>query len=304
MASFPTKRLPNTDISSFQNDASEQEWKGPFTFICAADTQYGMIDQYWLKRPLTDQYWDKEIKLSRESIQRINRMNPKPKFYIICGDMLDAFPYDEEGEENCQRRALQYNDFVEVFKELDPSVKLVCVCGNHDIGNIPTEESLETYSKQFGPDLFSFWVGGVKFVVLNSQYFMSPEALPTQTKRQIEFISESIADPKAKHVVVFQHIPFFLENPDEPTDKYFNLEKELRLTVLDKLINAGVRYVFCGHFHRNAGGFYKNLELVVTSALGCPLGNDPSGFRVVNVSEERISHEYVPFRKTPAVEEM
>ncbi len=32
----------------------------------------------------------------------------------------------------------------------------------------------------------------------------------------------------------------------------------------------------------------------MTSALGGPLGNDPSGFRIVRVQEDSITHEYVP----------
>jgi hypothetical protein len=35
---------------------------------------------------------------------------------------------------------------------------------------------------------------------------------------------------------------------------------------------------------RNAGGFYKDLEVVVTTAIGCQLGNDQNGMRIVTVS--------------------
>lgn len=69
----------------------EKQWSGPFTFIQAADTQLGLIDHYLLN--IKDGNWDKEKALCRESIRRINEMKPMPKFYVICGDMLDAFPY-------------------------------------------------------------------------------------------------------------------------------------------------------------------------------------------------------------------
>ena len=88
---FPVKSLPSTDIRDFQTNPIHKEWAGDFSFICGADTQFGMIDKYYLKK--TEPNWDKEIKLTKESIQRINNMCPKPKFYVICGDMLDAFPY-------------------------------------------------------------------------------------------------------------------------------------------------------------------------------------------------------------------
>lgn len=68
--------------------------------------------------------------------------------------------------------------------------------------------------------------------------------------------------------------------------------------MLEKLREAGVKYIFCGHYHKNAGGCYKDLQLVITSAIGAPLGNDPSGYRIVNVNEELIQHEYVTIRDT------
>ena len=120
--------------------------------------------------------------------------------------------------------------------------------------------------------------------------------------------------------MVFQHIPYFLSKPDEDDDGYFNLPKKWRFEILDKLTEAGmsscingeiefqprliliflagVRYIFTGHYHRNAGGTYKNIEEVVTSAIGAPLGDDPSGFRIVSVNESAISHDYVPIHES------
>ena len=54
-----------------------------------------------------------------------------------------------------------------------------------------------------------------------------------------------------------------------------------------------MRYIFCGHYHRNAGGFYNGIEQVVTSAVSAQLGNDKSGIRIVNVFEDKITHKYV-----------
>lgn len=138
-------------------------------------------------------------------IRKINGMSPKPKFFVICGDMLDAFPYVEHpggpkpfpGVRDMREK--QYQDFVKVIQELDPAVKLVCVCGNHDIGDIPSKDTLEIYRRQFGQDYFTFWVGGVKFIVLNSQYLHVPGALPEETEKQAEFM-KTIEDPKAKHI--------------------------------------------------------------------------------------------------------
>ena len=93
--------------------------------------------------------------------------------------------------------------------------------------------------------------------------------------------------------------------------KRIPIARELRTRKLEQLWAAGVSKVFCGHYHRsqystvqystlqystvqytpdccvvsrNAGGFYRDLEVVVTSALGCQLGADTHGMRVVRVA--------------------
>ena len=71
--------------------------------------------------------------------------------------------------------------------------------------------------------------------------------------------------------------------------------------MLDKLHDAGVRHVFAGHYHRNAGGMYKDLELVITSAVGAQLGGDEQGYRVVNVTESGLSHEYRTLQPTMSI---
>ena len=35
--------------------------------------------------------WDMEIEATRAVIQKLNQMEPKPKFFIICGNIVDAF---------------------------------------------------------------------------------------------------------------------------------------------------------------------------------------------------------------------
>lgn len=102
----------------------------------------------------------------------------------------------------------------------------------------------------------------------------------------------------AKHTVVFQHIPWFLKKHDEAKD-YFNIEINLRMKMLNQFVDYGVTKIFCGHYHRNAGGWYNNLEVVVTSAIGCMLGSDPHGMRLVKVHEDTIEHEYHSLENFP-----
>ncbi|CAK9300332.1 unnamed protein product [Gordionus sp. m RMFG-2023] len=276
----------------------ESKWSAPFTFIQAADTQYGMIDA--LKENTSSEYnWDKEIKLTEKAIEIANNLIPKPKFFIVCGDLVNAYP----GE---RLKASQIASFKQTFSKLDPKIPLICVCGNHDVGNYPTSKDIQNYRKDFGDDYFSFWVGGVKFIALNSQYYFNDTHVKEYSQEQDNWLKSELKDgidSNAQHVMLFQHIPWFLVEPNEEMAFYdetkkgsYNLKKELRLKMLELFRSYGVTKIFCGHYHRNGGGFYQDtLEIVITSAIGRQLGDDKSGFRLVKVYPDRITHKYLSF---------
>ena len=69
--------------------------------------------------------------------------------------------------------------------------------------------------------------------------------------------------------------------------------------MLQQFKDAGVTKVFCGHYHRNAGGWDEDLEVVVTSAIGAQIGNDGHGMRIVKVTEDKITHEYFKLEDIP-----
>lgn len=73
------------------NFFSEQEktWNGPFYFVQGADIQFGLIQRELEKNPVPG--WEKEKVLAELAVEKLNKMNPKPKFFVICGDLCDAF---------------------------------------------------------------------------------------------------------------------------------------------------------------------------------------------------------------------
>lgn len=274
-------------LNAFRED-DECQWKAPFYFIQGADPQFGLM-KAWAIGDCDNggDEWEEEIKLTEQAVQAINQLNPKPKFFVLCGDLIHGMP-------GTQWRKDQEQDLKNVLKNLDQDIPLVFVSGNHDIGNVPTPETIDDYCKHWGDDYFSFWVRGVFFLVLNSQLYFDSSKSPELKQNQDEWLNAQLAvaeKRKCKHVIVFQHIPLFLQNPDEDHD-YFNLEKLVRHELMEKFHKAGIKAVFSGHYHRNAGGFYKNLEMVVSSAIGCQLGEDTHGLRVVVVTAEKIVHKY------------
>nr|XP_045377678.1 serine/threonine-protein phosphatase CPPED1 isoform X2 [Camelus bactrianus] len=139
-------RARGRTLDAFSSD-KEMEWKGPFYFIQGADPQFGLM-KAWSTGDCDSggDEWGQEIRLTELAVQAINKLDPKPKFFVLCGDLIHAMP--------------------------------------------------------------------------------------------------------------------------------------------------GVKAVFSGHYHRHAGGTYQDLDMVVSSAIGCQLGKDTHGLRVVVVTAEKIVHRY------------
>jgi len=280
------------DDERFKID-SNQTWDENFFFIQGADTQLGLMN-FWGTDgtdgiPYPDSNWDQEMELCKVAVDKMNKMEPKPAFFIVCGDLVDAFP-----DKYPDIRTKQEKDLKEVFSNLTAEIPMICVCGNHDVGNSPTQETIERYKQNWGDDRFCFAFKGVFFIVLNSQFYQDSTNVPELYKEHEEWLEKVLEmeeRKKCNHTVVFQHIPWFLQQPDE-ADQYFNVDSALRKKKLDQFYAAGIRKIFCGHYHRNAGGFYKDLEVVVTSAIGCQIGPDQHGMRIVKIKEKEIQHDY------------
>ena len=122
----------NRTLPGFSASPDSSKWQNPFFFIHAADTQLGMMDN-WGNGMVGAKYsnisWDREIELCIKTVKLLNQMNPKPAFFIVGGDLVDAFP-----DKWPEIQSAQEKDFFKVFAKLDKDIPLVCVCGNHDVG--------------------------------------------------------------------------------------------------------------------------------------------------------------------------
>ncbi|XP_028846059.1 serine/threonine-protein phosphatase CPPED1 [Denticeps clupeoides] len=266
----------------------EREWRGSFYFVQAADPQLGLMKAWRDGDCNTPGYeWAEEVALTRKAVRAVNRLAPRPRFMVLCGDLVHALPDMECREE-------QERDLKEALRATSPDVPLVFVSGNHDLGNTPTAETVAQYCRSWGDDYFSFWVGGVLCLVLNSQLYYDHSACPELGRAQEAWLEERLQEAerlRPRHILVFQHIPLYLRRPDEDDD-YFNLQKGVRERLRERFCRAGVKAVFSGHYHRNAGGCHDGLDMVVSSAIGCQLGEDMHGVRIVVVTADRVVHRY------------
>merc|ERR1712203_1044810 len=109
---------------------------------------------------------------SKLAVEFINKRRDRIKFVVVCGDHthnLEDVWSKGNLEGGRKKRIQELAAFKGIYSKLDDTIPLVCVCGNHDVGNKPTEKTIQQYKEEFGDDYLSFWCGGVKFTVLNSQ---------------------------------------------------------------------------------------------------------------------------------------
>lgn len=253
----------------------------PFFFIQASDPQFGMYTK--------DADFHQETANWEFVIANVNRL--KPAFLIVTGDLT-----------NKAADAAQIAEYKRIDRGLDKSIHLYNVAGNHDVANDPTPETLAAYRKNYGPDYYSFREGALYGIVLDSSLFKAPDLVREDAAKQERWLESELAKAKASNgtIVIYQHIPFFLEKADEP-DQYFNIPLETRRRVLALLHSYGVRYVFAGHYHRNAEGRDGDLEMVTTGPAGMPIGPDPSGFLIAEVKDSTIDHKYYGLGNIPSV---
>lgn len=291
-----------------------------YTFVVAADTQFGMTHE--------NKDWTEEKEYSRQAVRFMNEMQNKPLFCCVCGDLVhmtseiycDAVnSTNSMTREECDRiQDAQIFDFQEIWKDLDPSIALVCVCGNHDVGNKPTDASIERFRTRFGDDYLGFWARRTYNIVLNTSLFNDSGGAPTYFAEQLSWLEDRLqyaVKNEAEHIFVFGHHPWFLYNQDEEPadmkgysplpqtgpsglksvdDSYFIIPKEHRLKAMALFEKYKVSAAFAGHFHQNnVSSTSFGMQMIVTSSLSLVLestGISPDfreaktrGLRVVNV---------------------
>jgi serine/threonine-protein phosphatase CPPED1 len=251
-----------------------------FFFIQLSDPQFGMFT--------ADRDFAQETANFEFAVAAINRL--KPAFVVITGDLVNR-PGD----------TVQIAEYDRIKARVAPAIPVYDMPGNHDVENAPTAESVAAYRARGGRDRYVFTHQDFTGVVLNSSLLHTPDKAPAEADAQLEWLRRTLPVVRsggARHVVVFQHHPWFLVRSDEP-DQYFNIPLVRRTPLLQLFRESGVRLLVAGHYHRNAVAVADGLEAVTTGPVGKPLGEARSGFRIFLATPMGITHAYYEFGRLP-----
>ena len=281
-----------------------------FFFIQMTDPQFGMfarlsgMDEERIRELRERNGWNilpapkttgfaEDAALYEKAIAAANRLNPA--FVVISGDMVED-----------RNNPSQLAELRRITAKLNPNIPVHWAPGNWDVGNTPTLQSLGIYREKFGDDYYSFQHGGSSFIVLNSCLGFDDSQTPGEWDLQIAFLRTSLEaarDRGSAHKIIFQHHPIYGQHPDEE-DSWAVVAKDKRRALLELFEVHGVSAVFSGHWHKCHYVDHNGIQMVTTGPVGYPLGDDPSGLRIVKVSQDRIEHQYYGLDRIPALEEL
>lgn len=205
---------------------------------------------------------------------------------MITGDLV-----------NNQKDTLQIGEFKRITAEINSGIPVYLIPGNHDIGNVPDSQSIKSYIGNYGYDKIFFKHKGSRFIGFNSSIIKNNT--PYFEQEQYEWLKKTFKiNKKATHTILFCHYPIIINNIEEP-ENYSNFGYENRQKYLSLFSANKVDAVFSGHLHNNAITSYREIYLVVTSAVGKPLGKAPSGLRIIKVYNDRIESDYYGLDEIP-----
>jgi len=162
------------------------------TFILMSDPQFGMFAQ--------NRNFEHETANFEFAIATANRL--KPAFVVVTGDLVN-----KGGD------PAQIAEYKRIAGKLDRGIRLLSVPGNHDVGNEPTAETLAAYRKNFGEDYYTFRIGDVTGIVLNSNLEKAPDKVPREAAKMEAWLKTTLATARSQgagRIIVFH---FSWKNP-------------------------------------------------------------------------------------------
>ena len=247
----------------------------PFFFLQLSDPQFGFIDN--------NKSISAETEAMNKAVTAINQL--KPPFVVITGDFV-----------NNSKSKEQIAAYKSMIAQIDSSVKVYMIPGNHDIGKV-SRASIDNYKKNYGETHFSFRYGDCTFVGIDSNIIKEEDK--EREEVQFKWLEQELQKTKdARFKFVFTHCSVFLKRMDEPVN-YSNFSLPMREKYVRLFQKYGVNAIFAGHLHNNAYGKVGNMEMITIGPVGKVLGTGYQGMNLVKVYPDRFISEFIALNQFP-----
>ena len=246
-----------------------------FFFLQLSDPQFGFIDN--------NKSISAETEAMNKAVTAINQL--KPPFVVITGDFV-----------NNSKSKEQIAAYKSMIAQIDSSVKVYMIPGNHDIGKV-SRASIDNYKKNYGEPHFSFRYGDCAFIGIDSNIIKEEDK--EREEVQFKWLEQELQKTKdARFKFVFTHCSVFLKRMDEPVN-YSNFSLPMREKYVRLFQKYGVNAIFAGHLHNNAYGKVGNMEMITIGPVGKVLGTGYQGMNLVKVYPDRFISEFIALNQFP-----
>lgn len=247
----------------------------PFFFLQLSDPQFGFMDN--------NKSISAETEAMNKAVTAINQL--KPPFVVITGDFV-----------NNSKSKEQIAAYKSMIAQIDSSVKVYMIPGNHDIGKV-SRVSIDNYKKNYGEPHFSFRYGDCAFIGIDSNIIKEEDK--EREEVQFKWLEQELQKTKdARFKFVFTHCSVFLKRMDEPVN-YSNFSLPMREKYVRLFQKYGVNAIFAGHLHNNAYGKVGNMEMITIGPVGKVLGTGYQGMNLVKVYPDRFISEFIALNQFP-----
>lgn len=247
----------------------------PFFFLQLSDPQFGFMDN--------NKSISAETEAMNKAVTAINQL--KPPFVVIIGDFV-----------NNSKSKEQIAAYKSMIAQIDSSVKVYMIPGNHDIGKV-SRASIDNYKKNYGETHFSFRYGDCAFIGIDSNIIKEEDK--EREEVQFKWLEQELQKTKdARFKFVFTHCSVFLKRMDEPVN-YSNFSLPMREKYVRLFQKYGVNAIFAGHLHNNAYGKVGNMEMITIGPIGKVLGTGYQGMNLVKVYPDRFISEFIALNQFP-----
>ena len=247
----------------------------PFFFLQLSDPQFGFMDN--------NKSISAETEAMNKAVTAINQL--KPPFVVITGDFV-----------NNSKSKEQIAAYKSMIAQIDSSVKVYMIPGNHDIGKV-SRSSIDNYKKNYGETHFSFRYGDCAFIGIDSNIIKEEDK--EREEVQFKWLEQELQKTKdARFKFVFTHCSVFLKRMDEPVN-YSNFSLPMREKYVRLFQKYGVNAIFAGHLHNNAYGKVGNMEMITIGPVGKVLGTGYQGMNLVKVYPDRFISEFIALNQLP-----
>ena len=246
-----------------------------FFFLQLSDPQFGFMDN--------NKSISAETEAMNKAVTAINQL--KPPFVVITGDFV-----------NNSKSKEQIAAYKSMIAQIDSSVKVYMIPGNHDIGKV-SRSSIDNYKKNYGETHFSFRYGDCAFIGIDSNIIKEEDK--EREEVQFKWLEQELQKTKdARFKFVFTHCSVFLKRMDEPVN-YSNFSLPMREKYVRLFQKYGVNAIFAGHLHNNAYGKVGNMEMITIGPVGKVLGTGYQGMNLVKVYPDRFISEFIALNQFP-----